>query len=52
MFMPEEVASDVSAPDAAIAVMPGAFAKGTTLDMFTWVVEKRYLLDNGEDFQR
>ena len=52
MFMPEEVASDVSAPDAAVAVMPGAFAKGTTLDMFTWVVEKRYLLDNGEDFQR
>ena len=32
--------------------MPGAFAKGTTLDMLTWVNEKRYELDNGEDFQR
>ena len=32
--------------------MPGAFGPGTTLDMFTWVNEKRYALDNGEDFQR
>ncbi|MFZ5964948.1 thioredoxin family protein [Thalassococcus sp. BH17M4-6] len=52
MFLPEEVPEDTSAAEAAVAVMPGAFAKGTTLDMFTWVNEKRYLLDNGEDFQR
>ena len=33
-------------------MMPGAFHPGTTLDLFTWVREERYLLDNGEDFQR
>ena len=42
----------MTAPQAAVAIMPGAFAKGTTLDMFTWVAEKRYLLDGDEDFQR
>ena len=52
IFLPEEVPEDSSAIEAAVAVMPGAFAKGTTLDMFTWVAEKRYELDNGEDFQR
>ena len=52
MFLPEEVPEDTSAAEAAVAVMPGAFGKGTTLDMFTWVNEKRFLLDNGEDFQR
>ncbi|SHG87882.1 thioredoxin family protein [Marivita hallyeonensis] len=52
VFLPEEVLEDQTALDASVAVMPGAFGKGTTLDMFTWVAEKRYLLDNGEDFQR
>ncbi len=52
MFLPEEVSEGVATPQAAVAVMPGAFGKGTTLDMFTWVNEKRYELDNGEDFQR
>ncbi|WP_175583522.1 thioredoxin family protein [Salipiger sp. HF18] len=52
IFLPEEVPEDSSAIEAAVAVMPGAFSKGTTLDMFTWVAEKRYELDNGEDFQR
>lgn len=52
MFLPEEVAEDVTTPKAAVAIMPGAFGTGTTMDMFTWVVEKRYALDNGEDFQR
>lgn len=52
MFMPEEVEDNMTAPQAAVAIMPGAFAKGTTLDMFTWVAEKRYLLDGDEDFQR
>ncbi|KUF09277.1 thioredoxin family protein [Pseudoponticoccus marisrubri] len=52
IFLPEEVPENQSAIEAAVAVMPGAFAKGTTLDMFTWVAEKRYTLDNGEDFQR
>ena len=52
MFIDEEVPEGKTAPQAAVATMPGAFAVGTTLDMFTWVAEKRYLLDNGEDFQR
>ena len=52
IFLPEEVPEGAAAIDAAVAVMPGAFSKGTTLDMFTWVEEKRYELDNGEDFQR
>ncbi|MEP2718152.1 thioredoxin family protein [Pseudophaeobacter sp.] len=52
LFLPEEVGEGQTATQAAVAVMPGAFGPGTTLDMFTWVSEKRYLLDNGEDFQR
>lgn len=52
IFLPEEVGEDQSAAEAQVALMPGAFAKGTTLDMFTWVNEKRYDLENGEDFQR
>ena len=52
LFLPEEVGADQGAHDAAVAVMPGAFGKGTSIDMFTWVAEKRYELDNGEDFQR
>ncbi|SHE89139.1 Thioredoxin-like domain-containing protein [Litoreibacter ascidiaceicola] len=52
LFMPEEVDEDQSAQSAAVAVMPGAFGAGTTLDMFTWVNEKLYSLDSEEDFQR
>jgi thioredoxin-related protein len=52
MFFPEEVPEGQQANVAAVAVMPGAFGFQTTLDMFTWVNEKRYDLDNGEDFQR
>ena len=52
IFLPEEVAEDKTAAQAAVAVMPGAFSKGTTLDLFTWVAEKRYADQNGEDFQR
>jgi thioredoxin-related protein len=52
LFMPEEVDETLSAPMAAVAMMPGAFSGGTTLDLFTWVVEKRYLVEGGEDFQR
>ena len=52
MYLPEAVEDGMTAPQAAVTTMPGAFAKGTTLDLMTWVHEKRYLLDNGEDFQR
>ena len=52
IFLPTEVKLDVSAQQAAVATMPGAFSAWTTMDLFTWVREERYLLDNGEDFQR
>lgn len=52
MYLPEDVEEGTTAPQASVATMPGAFAKGTTLDLMTWVHEKRYLLDNDEDFQR
>ena len=52
LFLPEEVDEGQTAQQAAVAMMPGAFGVGTTLDMFTWVAEERYTLDNGEDFQR
>ncbi|MBW4709141.1 thioredoxin family protein [Roseobacter sp. YSTF-M11] len=52
LFLPEEVGDDATAQSAAVALMPGAFGAGTTLDMFTWVNEKRYALDSEEDFQR
>ena len=52
LFLPETVEDGQSAAQAAVAVMPGAFGAGTTLDMFTWVREKRYALDGDEDFQR
>jgi thioredoxin-related protein len=52
LFLPEEVAEGQSAAQAAVALMPGAFEAGTTLDMLTWVNEKRYALDTDEDFQR
>lgn len=52
LFMPQEVEEGATAQSAAVAVMPGAFGAGTTLDMFTWVQEERYALDTAEDFQR
>ena len=52
IFLPEEVPEDMTAAQAAVSVMPGAFGAQTTYDMFVWVNEKRYELDNGEDFQR
>jgi thioredoxin-related protein len=50
LFMPETAPSGLTAAQAAVAVMPGAFSKGTFLDMFTWVREKGY--DGEEGFQR
>jgi thioredoxin-related protein len=50
LFFPESVSGDLDARQAAVAAMPGAFHKGTFLDMFTWVREKLY--DTDEDFQR
>jgi len=52
LFLPEEAPEGESAAEAAVALMPGAFEAATTLDMLTWVDEKRYMLDTDEDFQR
>lgn len=52
LFLPEEVPEGQTAQQASVALMPGAFGAGTTIDMFTWVKEKRYELDSDEDFQR
>lgn len=50
LFLPEQAGTALDARQASVANMPGAFQKGTFLDMFTWVREKRYETD--EDFQR
>lgn len=52
LFMPEEVPEGQTAAQAAVVTMPGAFGPETVYNMFTWVTEKRYLLDGDEDFQR
>jgi len=52
LFLPEDVGDTSTAAEAAVATMPGAFGRGTTLDLLTWVAEKRYALDSEEDFQR
>lgn len=52
VFLPEEVPEDATAVQAAVATMPGAFGKWTTLDLFTWVAERRYAAGTEEDFQR
>lgn len=52
LFLPEEVGEDQTAAQAAVAMMPGAFGPATTLDLLTWVEEKRYAIDSDEDFQR
>lgn len=50
LFMPEQAAEGKHAQQQAVAVMPGAFRKGTFLDMFKWVHQKGY--DGAEGFQQ
>jgi len=52
IFFPTELDDTMSTADQAVAVMPGAFSPGTTLDLLTWVAEERYLDQSEEDFQR
>lgn len=52
IFLPQDVPDDIAAAQASVAMMPGAFGAQTTLDMLTWVVEERYKIEDGEDFQR
>lgn len=50
LFMPEQApAEGIDAGRAAVAMMPGAFGKGTFLEMFRWVYDKGY--EGEEDFQ-
>lgn len=50
LFMPEVTSDGKSAQELAVATMPGAFRKGTFLDMFKWVHQKGY--DSDEGFQQ
>lgn len=50
MFLPESADGKLDAGRAAVSIMPGAFGKGTTLNMFKWVQEKGY--DSDEHFQK
>ena len=49
-FFPETAEEGRDLASQTVAVMPGAFSKGTFLDMFQWVHLKGYETD--EDFQR
>jgi thioredoxin-related protein len=50
MFFPEEVPEGVAANRVAVATMPGAFGKYTTINLLTWVLEHGY--DSDEPFQK
>ena len=50
LYLPQEVDEGITAAQAAVSYMPGAWSAGTTIDMLTWVNEERYLLDTGKIF--
>lgn len=50
MFFPDEGAPTTPAHQAAVATMPGAFGKWTTLNLLSWVLEEGY--DGDESFQK
>ena len=50
MFMPEKAPENGTAAEAAVATMPGAFGKFTSLNLFRWVRAKGY--EGDEPFQR
>ncbi|AVW93313.1 thioredoxin [Celeribacter baekdonensis] len=50
LYFPEEVPEGVSAKDAAVVTVPGAFGKYTTFNMMSWVLEHGYEVD--EPFQK
>lgn len=52
IFLPPELDPTKSVAQQAVAVMPGAFSAGTTMDLMNWVKEERYLDTSEEDFQR
>jgi len=50
IFLPEKVSEGQTVSEAAVAKMPGAFGKGTTAALLTWVKDHEY--ENGENFQK
>lgn len=50
MFFPPEIEEGASAMDAAVATVPGAFGKWTTLNLLHWVRDEGY--EGDESFQR
>ena len=42
MFFPEQLDHKMSASEAAVVTMPGAFAKGTTRLLLEWIILKGY----------
>jgi thioredoxin-related protein len=50
IFLPEAVEEGKTAAESAVAVMPGAFGKGTTEALLTWIRDHGY--DSGEHFQK
>lgn len=50
IFVDDAPDSEADIRAATVSTMPGAFGKGTTLDMFTWVRDKGY--EGEEGFQR
>lgn len=50
IFLPEDAPEDATATEAAVQLMPGAFGKWTTLDMFRWIRAKGY--EGEEHFQK
>lgn len=50
IFLPEVVAEGQTAAQAAVVTMPGAFGKGTTSALLTWVKDHGY--ESGEHFQK
>lgn len=50
IFLPEEADASKTAVQNAVAVMPGAFERNTTLAMFTWIRDRAY--QSQPNFQR
>lgn len=50
IFLPEEAQEGQTVAQAAVAMMPGAFGRGTTEALLTWVRDHGY--QNGEHFQK
>lgn len=50
IFLDDTAGTGKSVAEAAVGSMPGAFAKGTFIDLFNWVYDKGY--EGDEAFQR